>query len=92
MIKDNTTTNAYDSFWQVLNKGDLVICSIPRYTYGADTFILCKGIITGWTAKRIDVEIKEVQTNTDIRYIENWAGDVLGQTRRLKPDKIYKIK
>ena len=93
MIKDNTTTNAYDSFGQELFTGDTVVCSIPRYIYGnSGTFILCKGIVESWTKKRINVRITEVQSNTDLSHLENWSTLRIGEIQQLKPDKIYKIK
>lgn len=92
MIKDNTETVAYDSFGNELVVGDRVVCSIPRYTYGnSGTFILCKGTIIEWTKKGVKVEITEVQTNTNIKYIENWASTMIGTIQQLKSDKIYKI-
>lgn len=91
MIKDNTRTVAYDSFENELTVGDRVVCAIPRYTYGSSTFILCKGIVKGWTEKRIKVEISEVENNTDIEFIEDWASTKLGTIQTIKPDKIYKL-
>lgn len=94
MIKDNTETVAYDSFGNELVVGDRVVCSIPRYSRSGNNNgvnILCRGTVVELTRKGVKVEITDVQTNTNIKYIENFASHIIGTIQQLKSDKIYKI-
>lgn len=87
MIKDNTSTNAYDSFGQELYNDDQVLCS----SIECGRIMLYKGKVIGWTKKRVRVEIIAAEDNTDftgsLYYLEGKVGEII----EFKPDKIYKI-
>lgn len=88
MIKSNTSTCAYDSFGQELYKDDQVLCS----SIECGRIMLYKGKVTGWTAKRIDIEVQEITSNTDIQEdIVELIGTNIGDIVRVKPDRICKI-
>ena len=87
MIKDNTGTNAFDSFGQELYVNDVVICSL----IDCGRIMLYKGRVLGWTNKRVTVEIIEAETNTDWTGSSAYLEGRVGSTLVFKPDKIYKI-
>lgn len=87
MIKDNTGTNAFDSFGQELFKGDIVLCSAIQ----CGRIMLYKGKVISWTAKRVKVEITEPENNTDWNGSDWYLSGQIGTQQDFKPDKIYKI-
>ena len=95
MIKSNTSTCAYDSFGQELYKDDLVGCVFIKVLgswRNKHRAIIAKGKVIGWTAKRIDVEIQEITSNTDMQEDMNeLVGAGIGDIVRVKPDKVCKL-
>lgn len=95
MIIDNTSTCAYDCFGNEIIKNDLVGCVFLKVLgswRNKHRAIIAKGRVIGWTAKRIDVEIQEITSNTDIQeniseLIKTSVGDIV----RIKPDRVCKI-
>ena len=95
MIKDNSRSCAYDSFGNELFTGDYVSCVFLkvlgswRNKYRA---VLVKGKVINWTTKRIDIVIKEIANNTDtVENLTELIGADIGDTVRVKPDKICKL-
>ena len=87
MIKDNTGTNAYDSFGQDLYIDDTVLCAL--ITCGR--IMLFKGTVIGWTKKKVKVRLTEPHNNTDWSGSDGWTTGRVGEELDFKPDKIYKI-
>lgn len=87
MIKDNTSTNAYDSFGQELYKDDQVLCS----SIECGRIMLYKGKVIDWTKKRVKIEITAAEDNTDWKGSSDYLEGRIGEVIEFKPDKIYKI-
>ena len=94
-MKDNDRICAYDCFGEDIFVGDYVSC-VFLISLGSwknkHRIIIAKGKVTGWTTKRIDVEIKEILNNTDFpedpaTLIKCSIGDIV----KIKPDKICKL-
>ena len=94
-MKDNTSTCAYDCFGNEILKDDLVGCVFLKVLgswRNKHRTIIAKGKVIGWTAKRIDVEIQEITSNTDIQ--EDIAELIIanvGDIVRVKPDRVCKL-
>ena len=95
MIKDNTSTCAYDCFGNEILSGDLVSCVFLKVLgswRNKHRAIIAKAKVIGWTDKRIDVEIQEITSNTDIQEdIVELIGTNIGDIVRIKPDKVCKL-
>ena len=73
MIKDNNRICAYDCFGNEILVGDYVSCILLKSLgtwRNKNRIVLIKGIVVGWTFKRINIKLQEMFNNTDLNQIE----------------------
>lgn len=91
---DNTSTCAYDCFGNEILPGDLVSCVFLKVLgswKNKHRVVMAKGKVIGWTAKRIDVEIQEITSNTVKEDMAELIKISVGDIVRVKPDRICKL-
>lgn len=90
---DNEKNCAYDAFGNELHVNDKVAVAVSRWT---GDYVMCKGIVTGWTKSRVKIKITEGAINSvkpaDVKLWKNYCNERLydGEAPRIM-DKILKL-